>query len=144
MARTKQTARMATGRQAPRRALAQKAAMKSAPTEGGVKGQKAQVDNVSLYARLQAKARELRAKEEARAAKEEKERKEEQGKAKKEIAVGQWVRVEGMVNTVEMNGQRGLVKRMREGPVTGRWVVEVDGTRHTIAERNLRVEGGDE
>jgi len=107
MARTKQTARRSTGGLAPRIALAQKAAMKSAPTEGGVKGQKAQVSDVSLYARLQAKARELRAKEEARAAKEERERK---GKA---IAVGQWVRVEGLVNTVEMNGQRGLVKKMR-------------------------------
>jgi hypothetical protein len=137
MARTKQTARQSTGGLAPRVAVAQKAAMKSAPTEGGVKGQKAQVDNVSLYARLQAKARELRAKEEARAAKEERERKEE-------IAVGQRVRIEGLINTVEMNGQRGLVKKMRVGPVTGRWVVEVDGTRHTIGERNLRVEGCDE
>ena len=80
MARTKQTGRMSTGGQAPRKALATKMAKKSAPTEGGVKGQKAQVSDVSLYARLQAKAREVRAKEEARAAKEEKERKEEQGK----------------------------------------------------------------
>ncbi|KAJ0789895.1 putative transcription factor Hap3/NF-YB family [Helianthus annuus] len=37
MARTKQTARMSTGGKAPRKELARKAAMKSAPTTGGVK-----------------------------------------------------------------------------------------------------------
>ena len=78
-------------------------------------------------------------KEAARAAREEKAKEEKE--RKEEIAVGQRVRIEGLINTVEMNGQRGLVKKMRVGPVKGRWVVEVDGTRHTIAERNLRVEG---
>jgi hypothetical protein len=142
MARTKQTARMATGGQAPRRALATKMAKQSAPKCGGVKRERVRgnivdegMDGSRATERVR-KAAARAAKEEARAAKEKKE--------KKEIAVGQWVRVEGLVNTVEMNGQRGLVKRMREGRWTGRWVVEVDGTRHTIAERNLRVEGGDE
>ncbi|KAJ0919717.1 putative transcription factor Hap3/NF-YB family [Helianthus annuus] len=37
MARTKQTARKSTGGKAPRKELARKAAMKSAPTTGGVK-----------------------------------------------------------------------------------------------------------
>lgn len=37
MARTKQTARMSTGGKAPRKALATKAARKSAPATGGVK-----------------------------------------------------------------------------------------------------------
>ncbi|KAI7732496.1 hypothetical protein M8C21_024215 [Ambrosia artemisiifolia] len=37
MARTKQTARKSTSGKAPRKELARKAAMKSAPTTGGVK-----------------------------------------------------------------------------------------------------------
>ena len=37
MARTKQTARKSTGGKAPRKALATKAARKSAPSTGGVK-----------------------------------------------------------------------------------------------------------
>ena len=37
MARTKQTARKSTGRKAPRKQLATKAARKSAPATGGVK-----------------------------------------------------------------------------------------------------------
>jgi len=40
MARTKQTARKSTGGKAPRKALATKAARKSAPTTGGVKNVK--------------------------------------------------------------------------------------------------------
>jgi len=61
-------------------------------------------------------------------------------KASEEIAVGHWVRIEGLVNAVEMNGRTGVVRRRHGCVTTGRWQVRVDGKDHTLAERNLRLE----
>ena len=54
--------------------------------------------------------------------------------------MGHWVRIEGLVNTVELNGRTGVVKRRHGAPATGRWMVVVDGKTMALAERNLRLE----
>jgi hypothetical protein len=59
---------------------------------------------------------------------------------KEEIAVGHWVRIEGLVQTVAMNGRTGVVKRRHGAPATGHWMVMVDGKTFPFAEKNLRLE----
>jgi hypothetical protein len=53
-----------------------------------------------------------------------------------EIAVGHWVRIDGLVVAVEMNGRTGLVR----GRHYERWVVRVDGKDSTFPAKNLSLE----